>query len=242
MISEEYFNFGTKVLCKYKVSIFFQDEYLFIRDSLLLLFHNLLFPLLPTKDVQRDTKHKSNILQNNFPSNTKIKMTNVTNSKLIIPLLFPRLERKKEPNFFYILTTHNHINKFLYVIYKSDKLRKRNKSWIKWQFGIIKETTQIPSNLVSGDDNNAFFKSQTWLKLGEKSISPGNLSPAEAINYFWLYPVSSFLNFCYSMHDCSVTCIQMVIHNWINNFDRAKISAGLSQNALIIPEDGQEPE
>lgn len=35
------------------------------------------------------------------------------------------------------------------------------------EFGIIKETTQIPANLVSGDDNNAFL-SQTWLKHGEK--------------------------------------------------------------------------
>lgn len=49
-------------------------------------------------------------------------------------------------------------------------------------FGIIKETTQIPANLVSGDDNNAFL-SQTWLKLGEKNISPGNFSPAEVINF-----------------------------------------------------------
>lgn len=38
---------------------------------------------------------------------------------------------------------------------------------IKTESGIIKETTQIPANLVSEDDNNAFL-SQTWLKLLEK--------------------------------------------------------------------------
>lgn len=33
----------------------------------------------------------------------------------------------------------------------------------------------------------------------------------------------------------------MVIQNWIDNIDGVNISAGLSQNALITPEDGQEP-
>lgn len=51
------------------------------------------------------------------------------------------------------------------------------------EFEIIKETTQISVNLVSGDDNNAFL-SQTWLRLGEKNISPGNFSPVKAINFY----------------------------------------------------------
>lgn len=36
------------------------------------------------------------------------------------------------------------------------------------EFGIIKETTQISVNLVSGDDNNAFFISNLAQAWGKK--------------------------------------------------------------------------
>ena len=111
---------------------------------------------------------------------------------------------------------------------------------IKTKSGIIKETTQIPANLVSEDDNNAFFISNLAQAFGKK-YSPGTLSPVEPTDFYWLYPGSSFLNFGYS-HDRPVTCIRMVIQNWIDSPDRVNISAGLSHNALVTPEDGQEPE
>lgn len=67
------------------------------------------------------------------------------------------------------------------------------------EFGIIKEITQIPANLVSEDDNNAFY-----LKLGSsigENISPGNFSPAEAINFFDCIQYPYFSIFATSMHD-----------------------------------------
>lgn len=38
---------------------------------------------------------------------------------------------------------------------------------IKTESGIIKETTQIPANLVSEDDNNAFFISNLAQAFGK---------------------------------------------------------------------------
>lgn len=54
-------------------------------------------------------------------------MAKVTNSKQTTPILFPKLERKKEHKVFYIVPTYIPINKFLYIIHKSEKLRKRRK-------------------------------------------------------------------------------------------------------------------
>ena len=54
---------------------------------------------------------------------------------------------------------------------------------IKTKSGIIKETTQIPANLVSEDDNNAFFISNLAQAFGKK-YSPGNLSPVEPTDFY----------------------------------------------------------
>ena len=47
---------------------------------------------------------------------------------------------------------------------------------IKTKSGIIKETTQIPANLVSEDDNNAFFNlklgSSFWKKIFARKFEP----------------------------------------------------------------------
>ena len=98
--------------------------------------------------------------------------------------------------------------------------------------------------------NSATFRKSENLEKGTmfrkaqafgKKYSPGNLSPVEPTDFYWLYPGSSFLNFGYS-HDGPVTCIRMVIQNWIDSSDRVNISAGLLHNAVVTPEDGQEPE